>query len=194
MLEKRRFAGFLDRGLQFDRRTARRYTRDDMFDIGGEEFLLLVVLGLLIFGPRRLPQIGRQLGGFVGQMRAAMREFQGTLEREVALEEIKGVAKDLQGLKGDAQGIVRDVAGLSAYASGSPDPAPPVEPPPVPAESDAVEPPPESDGVELPAVAAEPPAEPAAVEPPAEPAAVESPAAGVESGDKPAATKHEEKP
>ena len=140
-----------------------------MFDIGGEEFLLLVVLGLLIFGPRRLPQIGRQLGGFVGQMRAAMREFQGTLEREVALEEIKGVAKDLQGLKGDAQGIVRDVAGLSAYASGSPDPAPPVEPPAVPSESGAVEPPAASD-------------------------AVEPPAAGVESGDKPAATKPEEKP
>ncbi|MCE5246634.1 MAG: Sec-independent protein translocase protein TatB [Candidatus Polarisedimenticolia bacterium] len=140
-----------------------------MFDIGGEEFLLLVVLGLLIFGPRRLPQIGRQLGGFVGQMRAAMREFQGTLEREVALEEIKGVAKDLQGLKGDAQGIVRDVAGLSAYASGSPDPAPPVEPPAVPSESDAVEPPPE-------------------------PSAAELPAAGVESGDKPAATTPEEKP
>ncbi|MEN6526793.1 MAG: Sec-independent protein translocase protein TatB [Candidatus Polarisedimenticolia bacterium] len=158
-----------------------------MFDIGGEEFLLLVVLGLLIFGPRRLPQIGRQLGGFVGQMRAAMREFQGTLEREVALEEIKGVAKDLQGLKGDAQGIVRDVAGLSAYASGSPDPAPPVEPPPAP---DAVEPPVESDGVEPPPV----PAEPEAVEPPAESDAVEPPAAGVESGDKPAATKPEEKP
>ena len=103
-----------------------------MFDIGGEEFLLLVILGLLIFGPRRLPQIGRQLGGFIGQMRAAMREFQGTLEREVALEEMKGVAKDLAGLKNDAQGIARDVAGLAAYASGSPDPIPTIPPPAAP--------------------------------------------------------------
>ncbi len=78
-----------------------------MIDIGGPEFLLLVILGLLIFGPRRLPQIGRQLGGFIAQMRQAMREFQGTLDREIALEDLKEAAREVRDLQTQAGDAVR---------------------------------------------------------------------------------------
>ncbi len=85
-----------------------------MFDIGGPEALLLVVLGLLIFGPRRLPEIGKQLGGFVAQMRHAMRDFQGTLEREVALEEVKEITKQVGDIKREATGFARELTGVGA--------------------------------------------------------------------------------
>ncbi len=83
-----------------------------MFDIGGPEFFFLLILALLIFGPRRLPQIGKQLGGFVGQMRHAMRDMQGTLEREVALEDVKGAIGEVKGIQRDATAIARELAGF----------------------------------------------------------------------------------
>jgi Tat protein translocase TatB subunit len=91
-----------------------------MFDIGGPEFILLVLLGLLIFGPRRLPQIGKQFGAFVGQMRQAMREFQGTLEREVSLDELKRAAQQVRDLKQDAVSSVRDLTDYAAPLEGAP--------------------------------------------------------------------------
>jgi Tat protein translocase TatB subunit len=83
-----------------------------MFDIGGPELFFLLVLALLIFGPRRLPQIGKQLGGFVAQMRHAMRDMQGTLEREVALEDIKGAMNEVKGIQRDATAIARELTGF----------------------------------------------------------------------------------
>jgi len=83
-----------------------------MFDIGGPELFFLLILALLIFGPRRLPQIGRQLGGFVAQMRHAMRDMQGTLEREVALEDVKGAMNEVKGIQRDATAIARELAGF----------------------------------------------------------------------------------
>jgi len=91
-----------------------------MFDIGGGEFILLVVLGLLVFGPRRLPQLGRQFGGFVGQMRRAMNDFRGALEREVALDEVKQAAKQVEGLKADVQSSTRELLGVGPPAPADP--------------------------------------------------------------------------
>jgi len=83
-----------------------------MFDIGGPELFFLLILALLIFGPRRLPQVGRQLGGFVAQMRHAMRDMQGTLEREVALEDVKGAMNEVKGIQRDATAIARELTGF----------------------------------------------------------------------------------
>lgn len=78
-----------------------------MFDIGGGEFLFLILLGLLVFGPKKLPEIGKQVGGMVAQLRRAMREFQTTLDREVELDKIKDVARDVQAIGRDARGAVQ---------------------------------------------------------------------------------------
>jgi sec-independent protein translocase protein TatB len=72
-----------------------------MFDVGGPEFLLLVVLALIVFGPRRLPQLARTLGSFVGQARGAVRDFRGTLEREVALDDVRQVSDEVEGIRRD---------------------------------------------------------------------------------------------
>lgn len=83
-----------------------------MFDIGGSELLLILILGLLVFGPRRLPQLGRQLGGFMAQMRQAMNEFKGTLEREVAMEDLKAAGREIQGIKQDLRTVAEDLTGF----------------------------------------------------------------------------------
>ncbi len=57
--------------------------------IGGSEFLLIAVLALLLFGPRKLPQIGRSIGRALAEFRGATNEFKSSLEREVELEQVK---------------------------------------------------------------------------------------------------------
>ena len=54
--------------------------------IGGSEFLLIAVLALLLFGPRKLPQIGRSIGRALSEFRGETSEFKSSLEREVELE------------------------------------------------------------------------------------------------------------
>jgi sec-independent protein translocase protein TatB len=108
-----------------------------MFDIGGPELLLLLILGLLIFGPRRLPQIGRQLGGFVGQMRQALRDVQGTLEREVSLDEVRRAAQQVRDFKAEAAGAVRR---LTEPPPVTVEPAPPTSAGASTADSDDVPP------------------------------------------------------
>ncbi len=57
--------------------------------IGGPEILLIFILALLLFGPRKLPEIGRALGKTVAEFRKATAEFRSTLEREVEMEKLK---------------------------------------------------------------------------------------------------------
>jgi len=70
-----------------------------MSGIGGSEFVLLCLIGLLILGPERLPRVARQIGGWVGKARQMTRAFQRQLEEEVDLEKNLGIDPDeLKGL------------------------------------------------------------------------------------------------
>jgi TatA/E family protein of Tat protein translocase len=58
-----------------------------MGPIGFPELLLILVLALLLFGPRKLPEIGRSVGKALGQFKQASDDLKRTLNAEVALEE-----------------------------------------------------------------------------------------------------------
>lgn len=62
-----------------------------MSGIGGSEFLLLCVIGLLILGPERLPRVARQLGGWIGKARQMTRALQRQLEEEIDVEKNLGI-------------------------------------------------------------------------------------------------------
>ena len=62
-----------------------------MSGIGGSEFLLLCVIGLLILGPERLPRVARQIGSWLGKARQMTRTLQRQLEEEVNLEKNLGI-------------------------------------------------------------------------------------------------------
>lgn len=69
-----------------------------MSGIGGSEFILLCLIGLLILGPERLPRVARQLGGWVGKARQLTRSMQRQLEEELDAE--KNLGFDPNELKG----------------------------------------------------------------------------------------------
>ena len=65
-----------------------------MSGLGGSEFLLLCVIGLLILGPERLPRVARQVGGWLGKARQMARALQRQLEDEVNVEKNFGINPD----------------------------------------------------------------------------------------------------
>jgi TatA/E family protein of Tat protein translocase len=60
--------------------------------LGVPELLLIFVVILIVFGPRRIPEIGRTLGKAMGEFRKATDDLKNTIEREVRLEELKKIA------------------------------------------------------------------------------------------------------
>lgn len=62
-----------------------------MSGIGGSEFLLLCLIGLLILGPERLPRVARQLGGWVGKARQMTRALHRQLREEIDVEKNIGI-------------------------------------------------------------------------------------------------------
>jgi TatA/E family protein of Tat protein translocase len=57
--------------------------------LGGPELFLIFVVALIIFGPRKLPEIGKSLGRMMGEFRKASNEFRSTIENEVEAEKIR---------------------------------------------------------------------------------------------------------
>jgi TatA/E family protein of Tat protein translocase len=54
--------------------------------LGGPELVLILVVALIVFGPRKLPDIGKSLGRMMAEFRKASNEFRRTIEDEVEAE------------------------------------------------------------------------------------------------------------
>ena len=64
--------------------------------LGMPELLFILVLALLIFGPRKLPDIGRTMGKAMGEFRRATRDLKRTLDTEISAEEASRTANPAQ--------------------------------------------------------------------------------------------------
>lgn len=63
--------------------------------IGTPELMFIALIALIVFGPRKLPQIGRTIGKYTAEFRRASSEFRTTWEREVNMELQEFADKDL---------------------------------------------------------------------------------------------------
>ena len=54
-----------------------------MGNIGFPELLVIFVVALLVFGPKRLPELGRSLGRGISEFRRASTELKSSIEREI---------------------------------------------------------------------------------------------------------------
>lgn len=66
-----------------------------MGSLGMQEIVIIFVLALIIFGPRKLPELGKSLGKGLAEFKKASNELKQTWEDEVRLEKEKEVMSDI---------------------------------------------------------------------------------------------------
>jgi len=89
--------------------------------IGMPELIIILVIALIIFGPRKLPELGRSLGRSIGEFKKASNELRSTLEEEIRIEEQREQKATTRAEQDSA------LAAASTPPSGTP---PPVTPEP----------------------------------------------------------------
>jgi sec-independent protein translocase protein TatA len=67
-----------------------------MGPIGMPEMLVIAVIALIIFGPRKLPELGKSLGKSIAEFKRASNELKNTLEDEIRTEELQEARKSAQ--------------------------------------------------------------------------------------------------
>lgn len=81
--------------------------------IGTEELILIFIVALLVFGPKKLPEIGRQVGKAIREFKKTSDEIKSRIEEEIEASEIKDIRKDLQtgvdNLKSSVKSIADDI-------------------------------------------------------------------------------------
>jgi sec-independent protein translocase protein TatA len=60
-----------------------------MFDIGLQEMLVIGVIALLVFGPSKLPELGRMFGRALREFRRASDEFRSTVETNLHINDLE---------------------------------------------------------------------------------------------------------
>jgi len=98
--------------------------------IGMQELIIIFVIALIVFGPRKLPELGKSLGKSLAEFKRASNDLKHTLEEEVRLEETRREIMDTVKEAGPSQ-----MLSSSAEAPSPASEAPSVqasETPPVP--------------------------------------------------------------
>ena len=67
-----------------------------MGPIGMPEMVVIAVIALIIFGPRKLPELGKSLGKSIAEFKRASNELKNTLEEEIRTEELQDARKSAQ--------------------------------------------------------------------------------------------------
>ena len=115
----------------------------NFLNMGPGELALIIVLAILVIGPKRVVEVVRSLGRIAAQMRSLSREFMATIQTELAVTERKAsssgegetepgdalpqlgspnVLGDLSGLRREAQQMMGEIArGVDEIVTGEPD-------------------------------------------------------------------------
>ncbi len=64
-----------------------------MFDIGMQELILIFIVALLVFGPKRLPELGRTIGKGIAELKKAVHGVKEQMDSE--LRDIKDTLSHL---------------------------------------------------------------------------------------------------
>lgn len=66
------------------------YNSSIMFgSVGTPELIIIFVIALIVFGPRKLPELGKSLGKSLAEFKRASNELKNTLDEEIRQEERK---------------------------------------------------------------------------------------------------------
>jgi len=79
-----------------------------MFDIGFSELFIILVVGLLVIGPERLPKVARTLGALFGRLQRYVNDVKADISREVELEELRKMKSEFEDAARSVEKSVQD--------------------------------------------------------------------------------------
>jgi sec-independent protein translocase protein TatB len=82
-----------------------------VFDISFAELLMVAVVGLLVIGPDKLPQVARTLGAYVGRMQRYVAQVKEEVNREARFEDLQNLQQEIK------QGVNKVEASIMAGAN-----------------------------------------------------------------------------
>ncbi len=65
-------------------------------NIGFPELLIILAIALLIFGPKKLPEVGRSIGRALREFRKTSDEIKEKIEEEIQVEEFKDIKEEFK--------------------------------------------------------------------------------------------------
>lgn len=100
-----------------------------MGSLGMQEIIIIFIIALIIFGPRKLPELGKTIGKGLSEFKKASNELKKTWEDEVRLDKEKETMNEIiEDVKKDASALTADVKKDAAVVTAEP---------PEPAKSDS---------------------------------------------------------
>lgn len=79
-----------------------------MFDIGFSELFVILVVGLLVIGPERLPKVARTLGALFGRLQRYVNDVKADIAREVELDELRKMKSEFEDAARSVEKSVKD--------------------------------------------------------------------------------------
>lgn len=65
------------------------------------ELIVIMVIALLIFGPKKLPEVGRSIGKALREFKKTTEDIKGKFEEQINAEEFKDIQNDIKDIKKD---------------------------------------------------------------------------------------------
>lgn len=92
-----------------------------MFGLGAMEILVILVIAFLLFGPKELPEIGKQVGKAVKGFKETTEDLRQSVEPEINMitQEFKSVEQDLETSIKDAEEQIKSATEQATESGGS---------------------------------------------------------------------------
>src|SRR5436190_24233338 len=92
----------------------------NLFGMGTQEIVIILIAALVIFGPNRLPEIAGKLGKTVGDLKRMSSDLTGELERNKDIQDLKRTVQgEISGFKSQVSGVTDSVKKDVKSATGS---------------------------------------------------------------------------
>jgi len=77
--------------------------------LGFQELIIIFAIALLVFGPKKLPEVGRSLGKALREFRKTSDEIKEKLEEEIQADDFKEIKTDFKEIKTEINGFKKDL-------------------------------------------------------------------------------------
>ena len=80
-------------------------------NIGMPEMMIIMVVALLVFGPKKLPEIGRSVGKALREFKKSTEEIKDRFEEQIRVDDFKSIQEDIKKDLKDIKDVTTDEEG-----------------------------------------------------------------------------------